>query len=322
MKKRVFGKASLGLAALSLCLAAGLWAVPNPAEAAAAKAAKAPTAQELKLMSTFLSNFTELGFYDFDVKKSGDDDVLHLGGDPSAPDLIRFGIRHNYVNNFKTRIKKCSKKNCEHGSLTIDAKFVAEAVKKYFDIDLKHRSVDQSDPPYHFDGKLYHFEGAAGEAVYYAQVKEATKEGNVVRMTGDIYNAEDEDDRPYTFEATAKPYKWGGKNTWAILSMRTQSAAPDMAALLARTKGTWRFDGAKDTTYIVMDGQGNFETYYASGALEMSGTLEPTEEYEGVYVYNLRDKSGKDLEMGFFMDSDTKLHFGNDDGQVYIKDKD
>ena len=320
MRKFVFGKA---LSVLAVCLAAGLWAGQDAAEAAA-KAAKAPSAQELKLMSTFLSNFTELGFFDFDVKKSegGDDGVLHLGGDPSDPDLIRFGIRHNYVNNFKTRIKKCSTKNCKHGSLTIDAKFVAEAVKKYFDINLKHRSVEDSDPPYHFDGKLYHFEGADGEATYYAQVKQATREGNVVRMTGDIYNADDEEDRPYTFEAAAKPYKWGGKDTWAILSMRTQSPAPDTAALLSRTEGTWRFDGAKDTTYIVMDGKGNFETYYASGALEMSGTLEPTEEYEGVYVYNLRDKSGKDLEMGFFMDSDTQLHFGNDEGQVYIKDKD
>ena len=66
MRKFVFGKALL-------VLAAGLWAGQDAAEAAA-KAAKAPSAQELKLMSTFLSNFTELGFYDFDVKKSGDDE--------------------------------------------------------------------------------------------------------------------------------------------------------------------------------------------------------------------------------------------------------
>ena len=39
-------------------------------------------------------------------------------------------------------------------------------------------------------------------------------------MTGDIYNADDKTDRPWTFEAFAKPYKWKGKDTWSILSLR------------------------------------------------------------------------------------------------------
>ncbi|MBR4741594.1 MAG: hypothetical protein IK079_01680 [Desulfovibrio sp.] len=77
-----------------------------------------------------------------------------------------------------------------------------------------------SDPPYHFDGTHYHFEGADGETVYYAEVQKATQEGDVIRMTGDIYNAEDKKDRPYTFEAFAKPCTWNGKKSWAILSMR------------------------------------------------------------------------------------------------------
>lgn len=197
-----------------------LLSVSALANANATAPKKTSQSQQLKLMSTFISNFTELGFYDFDVRKDGDDDALHLGN-PSNPDLIRFGIWHNYINNYKSRIKNCSKKNCEYGSLAIDAKFVAESVKKYFDINLKHHSVEDSDPPYHFDGKLYHFEGADGEAVYYAKVKKATQKGDVVYMTGDIYNTEDEDDRPYNFEATAKPYRWNGKDTWAIISMRT-----------------------------------------------------------------------------------------------------
>ena len=327
MKKRIFGKASLSLSVLAVSLTVGLWAGQDAAEAAA-KAAKAPTAQELKLMSTFLSNFTELGFCDFDVKESGPDDIQHLGGDAGMADLIHFGVRHNYVNNFKTRIKQCSKKNCEHGSLTIDAKFVAESVKKYFDIDLKHRTVE-GGTPYYFDGKLYHFEGADGEFVYHARVKEATKEGGVVRMTGYIYDAdaEEEEERPDTFEAIAKPHKWEGKDAWAILYMKTVPEVLDMAELLARTKGTWRLGGAKGAAYIVMDGQGAFEAYDASGALEASGRLEPTEEeYGGGYIYNVRDPSGKDLERGFFVDSATKLHFADDivgeQVDYYIKDKD
>ncbi|MCR5347236.1 MAG: hypothetical protein K6E38_05605 [Fretibacterium sp.] len=210
MKRNFFAVLLVGAMTLLLC-----------AVAANAASAKGFTVQQLKSMSTFLSNFTEIGLFNFDIEKSGDDDALHLGSDPSHPDLIRFGIWHNYINNFKSRIKPCKKKNCEYGSLTIEGKFVSDSVRKYFDIDLKNRSVDDSDPPYHFDGKLYHFEGADGEAVYYAEVKQAEWNGKIVRMAGELYNAEDKDDRPWTFEATAKPYKWNNKDTWAILSLRT-----------------------------------------------------------------------------------------------------
>ena len=80
----------------------------------------------------------------------------------------------------------------------------------------------ESTPSYYFDGKLYHFEGADGEAVYYAEVKEASLEDGVVRMSGELYNAEDKKDRLGTFQAVAKPYKWKGKDTWAILSLRSE----------------------------------------------------------------------------------------------------
>ena len=203
---------------LMLALAAVLCPGPRPARADAGGFGTA----ELKRMGTFLSNFTELGFLDFDVEKSGGDETLHLGAPENAADLIRFGIRHNYVNNFKSRIKPCPVKGCKHGSLVMDAKFAAESVRKYFDLDLKHRSVADADPPFHFDGKLYHFEGADGEATYYAEVKRAVREGGVIRMTGEIYNAEDKNDRPFTFVAAAKPHKWNGKDTWAILSMKTK----------------------------------------------------------------------------------------------------
>jgi hypothetical protein len=182
-----------------------------------------PNAAELKKMSTFLSNFTELGFMNFDIEADGSDELLHLGAPGAAPDLIRFGIRHNYINNYKSRIAKCKTKSCEYGSLVIDGKHVAESVKKYFDLDLKNQSVTDSDPPYFYDGKLYHFEGADGEATYYADVHEAPEgNGGVFVMTGELYNADDKTDRPATFEAKAKPYKFGGKDTWAILSINTE----------------------------------------------------------------------------------------------------
>lgn len=178
-----------------------------------------PGAAELKKMSVFLSNFTELGYYGFDVGDSGSDGLLHMKSKEGLVELIRFGVWHNYVNNFKSRVKRCADKNCPYGSLTIDGAFVAETVKKYFDIDLKNRNVEGSD--FHYDGKLYHFEGADGESVYYAQVKEVFEEAGTLRMTGDVYNAEDESDRPATFEARVTP-KTKQRNRYTILSLETQ----------------------------------------------------------------------------------------------------
>jgi hypothetical protein len=190
-----------------------------------------PKAEELKRMSTFLSNFTEQGFLNFDIEASGSDELLHMTEAGSESDLIRFGIMHNFINNYKSRISQCKTKNCEYGSLVIDGKYVVESVKKYFDLDLKNQSVTESDPPYFYDGKLYHFEGAAGEANYYANVKEVFKvDDKTLRMTGTVYDNEamfnakskkPDDFTVGTFKATAKLYKFGGKDTWAILSLVT-----------------------------------------------------------------------------------------------------
>ena len=165
-------------------------------------------ADELKRMSVFLSNFTELGFYDFETETVG------------REELIRFGIWHNYINNFKSRIVQCKVKDCEYGSLTIDSKYVEESLKKYFALDFKdHGNIPE--PRSHYDGKLYHFEGSDGEATYYAQVKEVFKDDEgILKMTGKLYNANDEEDILETFEALAKPYKYGGKDTWSFVGIK------------------------------------------------------------------------------------------------------
>lgn len=174
------------------------------------------SAADLKRMGTFLSNFTELGFMDFEAGEITNSD---------APgDMIRFGVWHNYVNNYSSRITSCRIKNCEWGALTIDGRHVRESVKKYFDHDIEQMpSITDSDPPYHYDGQLYHFAGADGEAVYYARVDTAERDdsGRII-MRGEIYNAEDKTDRPGKFEALAKAHNYQGKATWAILSMKTE----------------------------------------------------------------------------------------------------
>ena len=163
---------------------------------------------EMRRMGVFISNFTEVGLYNFDL-------------DLDAAELIRFGIQHNYLNNYKSRIKLCKDRKCPHGDLTIEGKFVVESVKKYFDLDLENQSVTDSDPRCHFDGKLYHFDGADGEAVYYAEVTSASRNGDEIDMSGELYNTEDKKDRPATFRAVARPCKWKGKDTWSIVRLKT-----------------------------------------------------------------------------------------------------
>ena len=206
-----------------MCAEAPLAWLPSDTKKPAAQDAGAFSPAELKLMSTFVSNFTEVRFPNFDMKKSGDADTLHLGDDPSNPALVYFGIWHNYINNYKSRIKPCAEKDCTHGQLVMDAKFAAESVKKYFDIELKHRSVPRTDDrlPCHFDGTRYHFDGADGELVSYAKVTRAVREGDIIRMSGDLYQ-EDTNDIVGSFVVTAKPHKWNGKDTWAILSLKRE----------------------------------------------------------------------------------------------------
>ena len=202
------------------CLCAAIASVMLLALAAGGEAAGKNAefnAAQLKQMSAFLSNFTELWMYNFDA-----DEML------KSDDIIAFGVRHNYVNNYDSAIAVCEIKDCPYGSLVIDAKLVAETIKKYFGVDFKdHRGVKAEsgfykEYVYFYDGKLYHFEGSDGEAVYFARVERAEKKpsGEIV-MAGTLYNANDEDDILGSFEALAKPHKYGGKDAWAILSLKS-----------------------------------------------------------------------------------------------------
>ena len=199
-----------------LTLTAALFLTASPVLAENEKPYPADTG-ELSRMSIFLNNFTEQGFMNFDVRKKERD-----GGVLGTEDFIRFGIWHNYLNNFKSRISMCTVENCQYGSLIIEGKYVVESVKKYFDLNLKNQSIPDPHFPIHFDGKKYHFEGADGERFPLAQVENVfQKTDGTLRMTGYLYDAEDPSDRPATFEAIAKQYLFKDKKTWAILSMHT-----------------------------------------------------------------------------------------------------
>ena len=170
------------------------------------------TAAQMKKMSTFLSNFTEVGMMDFSAKE-----VLSAS---NPYEMVHFGIRHNYINNYNQSIKTC---NCPHGDLAIDGSWVKASLKRYFDYDLKSLPNVREPEPYYSDGTRYHFRGADGEATYYARVTKAESlpDGNV-QMKGQLYNADDKSDVLGNFTAVAKPHTWKGQPTWAIIKLSTQ----------------------------------------------------------------------------------------------------
>lgn len=168
------------------------------------------TAAQMKKMSTFLSNFTEVGLKDFSAKE-----VI----ESSNPyDMVHFGIWHNYVNNYHQSVKRCT---CPHGDMVMDGSWVKATLKRYFDYDLKSLPSVKEPDAYYSDGSRYHFWGADGEAAYHARVTKAEKLANGnVQMNGTIYNADEPSDILGTFHAIAKPHTWKGQPTWAIISMR------------------------------------------------------------------------------------------------------
>ena len=178
---------------------------------------------ENKRMGIFISNFTELGMYEFDLEEEGPDEILHLGDPYNMGELIKFGVGHNIINN-KKLIQKCTRKNCEFGSSTIAKESVAASVRKYFDLPVKHQKVMGDAPEIDYDGKLYHFDKRnwANDTIYYAEVQNVDKSKNFVTMEGELYELENPKHRPATFVAKAKPYKFNNKNTWAILSLSVE----------------------------------------------------------------------------------------------------
>jgi hypothetical protein len=158
-------------------------------------------------MSELISDYTQLGFYNFE--RSG---IV----DPAEPgDMIRFGIQHNFLNNFQATIEQCSGSDCEAGDVKIDVKHVQQTIKRYFGYDYADlKSVTSSDPPYILKGRYYLFAASDGEEVYPAKVETAQKtpDGDV-EASGVLYNFNDEDEINADFTAVLKPIKWEGKDT-------------------------------------------------------------------------------------------------------------
>ena len=186
--------------------------------------------QDMKRLGVFISNFTETGLFNFDIRaENTDDGLLHLGMPENVTELARFGIIHNYINN-ESRIRKCRDKNCESGPLVIDKKFVAESVSKYFGLELEAMDldaiVDDVTAEFLYDGRLFHFDPESftdpdNDAVYYAEVQDVDDAGRYTAVSGYVYDSMKTTRRRGNFSAMVIPSEWKGKSSWLIIRITT-----------------------------------------------------------------------------------------------------
>ncbi|MEN1986165.1 hypothetical protein [Paenibacillus hubeiensis] len=158
------------------------------------------SSSESKKLGVFLSNFTELQLFKFDAKKINNSD------------LIRFGVWHNYINNFNSRISS------SNGKLYITKSSVETSILKYFNIKFSnHRSVLNLK----YNGKGYTFDGADGERVFYVQVDELYDMGsNNYRVYGHLYDPDyPNDDLVSRVDAIVKKVKKGKEYRYVLTQL-------------------------------------------------------------------------------------------------------
>ena len=170
-------------------------------------------ATTVKAMSIFISNFTELDMYEIpDVSKMTHDE------------LVYFGVGHNFINNPK-QIRKAA-----GGKLSVSGKQTGESLRRYFALDITpSASAKYANAEYDYSNGNYAFVQPADRTIYYARVSEAYIDGDRILMIGEIYNLKNEKDIRGPFYAYAKPWKYGGRDTWALLSLhegKHSQAAP------------------------------------------------------------------------------------------------
>ena len=82
-------------------------------------------------------------------------------------------------------------------------------VSNFTEVGMYHIDADNIS-----DSELAHF----GEAVQ-ARVTHVSRRGDIVIMRGVTYWPDNDEIEGSPFTATAEPYTYGGKNTWAILTL-------------------------------------------------------------------------------------------------------
>lgn len=152
--------------------------------------------QEIDKISLFLSNFTEVRLYNFDIENYDEQRVLD------------FGIEHNYLNNKNSKIKDAGKAGY---LILIDD--INESIKKYFGIDYKNEYNDKNSG---YTFKTYEHE------VNYVKIDKVFDKGNgELYCEGRLYNINHKD---YLFgyvKAIIKKAKYKDKDVYNLIELKS-----------------------------------------------------------------------------------------------------
>ena len=304
--------------------------------ASGANAADEFSKDTMKRMGTFVSNFTELKMYNLP-------DAQALTNEQYA----EFGVMHEKMNNFN-RFKQEEKSRA-----SIEASHIENAVMRYFGRQFSaHCSVPVGTRSWEiqFDAKTKRYtiqptNEPESAVVTYARVEKAENlPGGNVRMTGTLHNAKDESDRRGTFVAVARPHKWNGRDTWALLSLK--STPPYVEPVTARDlSAVWRgesgylgvigADGTRlrvkfndvarrsnveySTSGVLKRGNGSVQKFDCAIAVDEAYLLTARSrasmgDYDDLtWVYDELNGNGRDLRVGRVS---ARMTLGLDDGEI------
>jgi hypothetical protein len=115
------------------------------------------TSEERKKLNIFFSNFSEVDLKPFQ------------SGGITEDELIKFGVMHNYINNFKLF------DNLGEGNMRLKEDAVSKSIEKYFG-----KTVSRHKPVYdiRYKNGNYYIQAADGGAYIFSQVKRLVDIGN------------------------------------------------------------------------------------------------------------------------------------------------
>jgi hypothetical protein len=169
------------------------------------------SAEELNRMSEFISTFTTHGFVNFKTQD--------LENQKDHKKLLYFALYRN-----DGEWTYCYENST--WSSRIEAKYIIDSIKKYFNYDIKLPKGVKKDPgigyDIGYDGKYYYTSLADPLWESTARVEKAeTLPSGEILMTG-ILIIEQIDAQNGVFEALAKPHKFNGQDTWYIISITSK----------------------------------------------------------------------------------------------------
>ena len=162
-----------------------------------------------------------------------------------------------------------------------------------------------------------------GKKPKFTAVDSLTEDGLLVMLTNDLHDQTQQLGWYMIDPLTGKGFDYmtlqpiDFKDKSASQTPEEKTLEPSTENEYTRTKGVWKMFGEDGTAFFEMDGQGGFFAYYASGAVEMQGTLEVQE--DGIYL--MKGSDGKEFN-SFSFEDEKKIMINGGGGPEFVKTAD